>query len=79
MSRETGPSATTTTTTAANGVVQKSDASHDEAKYVEKDPSGRYVRFSEVLGKGAFKTVYKAFDEVEGIEVAWNRVKIDDV
>ena len=22
---------------------------------------------------------YKAFDEVEGIEVAWNRVKIDDV
>ncbi|GAB2231187.1 hypothetical protein Droror1_Dr00027476 [Drosera rotundifolia] len=82
MSRETGPSATTTTTTtttAANGVVHKSDASHDEAEYVEKDLSGRYVRFSEVLGKGAFKTVYKAFDEVEGIEVAWNRVKIDDV
>lgn len=46
---------------------------------VERDPSGRYVRFSEVLGKGAFKTVYKAFDEVEGIELAWNRVKIDDV
>lgn len=32
-----------------------------------------------MLGKGAFKTVYKAFDEVDGIEVAWNRVKIDDV
>ncbi|GAB4861564.1 hypothetical protein Ancab_036757 [Ancistrocladus abbreviatus] len=50
-----------------------------DADYVEKDPTGRYVRFSEVLGKGAFKTVYKAFDEVDGIEVAWNRVKIDDV
>lgn len=22
---------------------------------------------------------YKAFDQVEGIEVAWNRIKIDDV
>ncbi|GLT84817.1 hypothetical protein SLE2022_030300 [Rubroshorea leprosula] len=46
---------------------------------VEKDPTGRYVRYNEVLGRGAFKTVYRAFDEVDGIEVAWNRVKIDDV
>lgn len=28
-------------------------------------------QFDEILGRGAFKTVYKAFDEVEGIEVAW--------
>ncbi len=27
-----------------------------------------------MLGRGAFKTVYKAFDEQEGIEVAWNQV-----
>lgn len=47
--------------------------------YVEKDPSGRYVRFNEVLGKGAFKTVYKAFDQIDGLEVAWNRIKISDV
>ncbi|CAL5339877.1 unnamed protein product [Camellia sinensis] len=47
--------------------------------YVEKDPRARYVRYNEILGKGAFKTVYKAFDEIDGIEVAWNRVKIDDV
>lgn len=25
------------------------------------------------------KTVYKAFDEVMGIEVAWNQVKLNDV
>ncbi|KAK3036075.1 hypothetical protein RJ639_029828 [Escallonia herrerae] len=49
------------------------------ADYVEKDPRGRYVRYNEVLGKGAFKTVYKAFDQLDGIEVAWNRVRIDDV
>ncbi|XP_024024128.1 probable serine/threonine-protein kinase WNK4 [Morus notabilis] len=50
-----------------------------EADFVEKDPTNRYLRYNEILGKGAFKTVYKAFDEVDGIEVAWNQVRIDDV
>ncbi|XP_027343788.1 serine/threonine-protein kinase WNK8-like isoform X2 [Abrus precatorius] len=46
---------------------------------VEKDPTSRYARYDEFLGKGAFKTVYKAFDELDGIEVAWNRISIEDV
>uniref|UniRef100_A0ACD5ZK88 Uncharacterized protein n=1 Tax=Avena sativa TaxID=4498 RepID=A0ACD5ZK88_AVESA len=50
-----------------------------DAEYVEVDPTRRYMRYSEVLGRGAFKTVYKAFDEAEGIEVAWNQVNIDEV
>ncbi|KAJ6765420.1 SERINE/THREONINE-PROTEIN KINASE WNK WITH NO LYSINE -RELATED [Salix purpurea] len=58
-------------------------ASADGAKaqlgYAETDPSGRYGRFREVLGKGATKTVYKAFDEVLGMEVAWNQVKLHNV
>ncbi|KAK9713591.1 hypothetical protein RND81_06G037800 [Saponaria officinalis] len=70
MSREIG------TVIDSNGAQQ---LEHVDLDYVEKDHSGRYVRFGEVLGRGAFKTVYKAFDEVDGIEVAWNRVKIDDV
>ncbi|CAD7704494.1 unnamed protein product [Ostreobium quekettii] len=40
---------------------------------VETDPTGRFARSSEVLGKGASKTVYKAFDRIEGREVAWNQ------
>ncbi|XP_042403327.1 probable serine/threonine-protein kinase WNK5 isoform X3 [Zingiber officinale] len=47
--------------------------------YVETDSAGRYGRFDEMLGKGAMKTVYRAFDELNGIEVAWNQAKICNV
>lgn len=58
-----------------NGVI---DVVSDHSDYVEVDPSGRYGRYNEILGKGASKIVYKAFDEYEGIEVAWNQVKLND-
>lgn len=47
--------------------------------YVETDPTGRYGRFDELLGKGAMKSVYKGFDEVRGVEVAWNQANLADV
>ncbi|EOA20484.1 hypothetical protein CARUB_v10000796mg [Capsella rubella] len=50
----------------------------DYSEYVEVDPTGRYGRYNEVLGKGSSKTVYRGFDEYEGIEVAWNQVKLYD-
>lgn len=37
-----------------------------------------FMQYDTILGKGAFKTVYKGFDEREGIEVAWNQVKSHD-
>uniref|UniRef100_A0A7N0TQK3 non-specific serine/threonine protein kinase n=1 Tax=Kalanchoe fedtschenkoi TaxID=63787 RepID=A0A7N0TQK3_KALFE len=49
------------------------------SEYEERDPTGRYIRYNEVLGRGAFKTVYKAFDEIDGIEVAWNQIEIEEV
>lgn len=48
----------------------------DAEPFVEVDPTGRYGRYSELLGCGAVKKVYRAFDQEEGIEVAWNQVKL---
>ena len=46
---------------------------------MEKSPGGRYLRFSEKLGSGAYKAVYRAYDTIEGIEVAWNIVNLSGV
>jgi len=43
---------------------------------VERSPEERYVRFTEKLGSGAYKSVYRAYDTIEGIEVAWNVVNL---
>ena len=41
---------------------------------VETSPDGRYVRFDERLGTGAYKNVYLAYDTETGKEVAWNSI-----
>ncbi|XP_052177084.1 probable serine/threonine-protein kinase WNK11 [Diospyros lotus] len=51
-------------------------ADGDAEPFVEIDPTGRYGRYNELLGSGAVKKVYRAFDQEEGIEVAWNQVKL---
>ena len=47
-----------------------------QSTIVEKSPAERYIRFKEKLGSGAYKDVYRAYDTIEGIEVAWNVVKL---
>ncbi|KAJ7559923.1 hypothetical protein O6H91_04G106800 [Diphasiastrum complanatum] len=37
------------------------------------------IHYNEILGKGAVKTVYRAFDRIDGIEVAWNQAKLEDL
>jgi hypothetical protein len=44
----------------------------DQERILELSPNGRYAKFNCVLGKGAYKVVYKALDRDEGFEVAWN-------
>lgn len=48
----------------------------EKESFEEVDPSGRYGRYSDLLGTGAVKRVYRAFDQQDGIEVAWNQVKL---
>lgn len=44
---------------------------------VEYSPDERYARYTEELGQGAYKTVYKAFDTSDALEVAWNKLHVD--
>ncbi|KAI8912562.1 kinase-like domain-containing protein, partial [Gorgonomyces haynaldii] len=61
--------------------VQNSDQvlvdEEDDQIVVETDPTGRFERYNVSLGTGAYKQVYKAFDQEEGIEVAWNQLRVD--
>ncbi|KAF9586160.1 Serine/threonine-protein kinase wnk3 [Lunasporangiospora selenospora] len=54
---------------------QNNDAEGDGP--VETDPTGRFQRCDEILGEGAYKLVYRAFDQEEGVEVAWNQLRLD--
>jgi WNK lysine deficient protein kinase len=56
--------------------VKPNPSDKDSEPFVETDPTGRYGRYNELLGSGACKKVYRAFDQEEGIEVAWNQVKL---
>ncbi|GAA5802242.1 putative serine/threonine-specific protein kinase pkpA Phycomyces blakesleeanus [Helicostylum pulchrum] len=57
-----------------NEIIDQS-RSHDTEKVVEVSPNERYVRLNTLLGKGAYKIVYKAIDREEGYEVAWNTMQ----
>ncbi|KAH6562220.1 hypothetical protein BASA50_004859 [Batrachochytrium salamandrivorans] len=49
----------------------------DDHRVVESDPTGRFERYAHCLGRGAYKEVFKAFDQDEGVEVAWNQLRLD--
>ncbi|RWW85854.1 hypothetical protein BHE74_00005443 [Ensete ventricosum] len=56
--------------------VKPDPADKDAEPFVEIDPTGRYGRYDDLLGAGAVKRVYRGFDQEEGIEVAWNQVRL---
>lgn len=49
-----------------------SNLMNDGERVLETSPNGRYAKLNTILGKGAYKVVYKAIDREEGYEVAWN-------
>ncbi|XP_055807744.1 serine/threonine-protein kinase WNK8-like [Solanum dulcamara] len=44
------------------------------SRVVEKSRCGRFIRYSDMLGGGAYKEVYIGYDRVEEIEIAWNQI-----
>ncbi|KAI8586845.1 hypothetical protein BDZ88DRAFT_269849 [Geranomyces variabilis] len=60
-----------------NGCPSPSSDDDEEHRVVETDPTGRFEKYNEVLGKGAYKDVFKGFDTEEGMEVAWNQLRVD--
>ncbi|CAL5379652.1 unnamed protein product [Camellia sinensis] len=51
---------------------------YEDDQVAEKSSCGRYVRYNEVLDRGLRNTVYLGFDLVDGMEVTWNKVRVDD-
>jgi WNK lysine deficient protein kinase len=39
---------------------------------VEVSPKSRFQRYSEELGSGSYKKVYRGYDAETGAEIAWN-------
>ncbi|KAL1818026.1 probable serine/threonine-protein kinase WNK11 [Daucus carota subsp. sativus] len=56
--------------------VSPDSSDQDREPFVEVDPSGRFGRYSDLLGAGAVKKVYRGFDQEEGRDVAWNQVRL---
>lgn len=48
----------------------------DDEGVIEHDPSDRYQRYDEIIGKSRFKLVYKGFDSAKGMDVAWSKINI---
>lgn len=53
-----------------------SDNEENQQKCVETSPTGRFKRFEEMLGRGAYKNVYKGVDLDTGREVAWSVINL---
>ncbi|KAL7204890.1 hypothetical protein ACSBR2_017910 [Camellia fascicularis] len=51
---------------------------YEDDDVAEKSSCGRYVRYNEVLDRGLRNSVYMGFDLVDGMEVTWNKVSVDD-
>ena len=63
-----GAEETETIVAAMEEHVEEADAEEEEeqeetTKFVEWDPTGRFGRTTELLGRGTYKNVLKAFDE----------------
>ena len=54
----------------------KSIEAEIEEKAVDSSSDGRFLKFAEEIGRGSFKTVYKALDTETGVAVAWCELQV---
>ena len=46
----------------------------------EISENNQYIKFNDdIIGKGGQKKVYKAYDTIKGVEVAWNEIDISTI
>ncbi|XP_065571946.1 uncharacterized protein LOC136034603 isoform X3 [Artemia franciscana] len=51
--------------------MESSDEGDEDEKIVEKSEDGKYIKYSAIIGTGAFKNVYKGYDTSTGGPIAW--------
>jgi hypothetical protein len=72
---------TTTTTTATNTTTAREESTDNEKeraeienvdeKAIDHSSDNRFLKFDKIIGRGAFKSVYKGLDTENGVPVAW--------
>jgi WNK lysine deficient protein kinase len=65
---------------AANAAIRNDSHSAEEEEddgVVQRDDELRFSRYSDEIGSGRFKIVYKGFDERNGLDVAWGIISGD--
>ena len=46
----------------------------------KKSKEIQYIKFNDdIIGKGGQKKVYKAYDTIKGVEVAWNEIDVSTI
>ena len=48
----------------------------DDQDATDSSPDGRFLKFSEEIGRGSFKTVYRGLDTESGVSVAWCELQV---
>ncbi|XP_022873649.1 serine/threonine-protein kinase WNK8-like [Olea europaea var. sylvestris] len=60
------------------GFLMQQKLGFNESDISEVSPCNRYVHYKKLLGRGAFKDVYRGFDLVSNMEIVWCQICIDD-
>ncbi|KAI8559351.1 hypothetical protein RHMOL_Rhmol04G0166200 [Rhododendron molle] len=62
--------------------MKDSNDEYEDTEIAEKSPNGRYIRYKQVLGRefgATSKIAYKGFDVGDGMEVTWNKLRVNDL